>query len=51
MMLLVVIAWVLVIANAPWWIWTCFIVHIMGSFFAWMFGDNQKLDNLIDKLK
>jgi len=49
MMLLIIIAWILSIANAPWWIWMCFIIHIVGSFVVWIFnGDANKL---VNKLK
>jgi len=51
MMLLICIAWILVIANAPWWIWSAFWIHILGSFLAWLFNDNKPLDDLIDKLR
>jgi hypothetical protein len=51
MMLLIIIAWVLLVANAPWWIWACYVVHILGLFFSWLFRENKELDNLIDKLK
>ena len=51
MMLLIVIAWILVVANAPWWIWVAFIVHIVGLFFAWLFDDNKQVNKLIESLK
>lgn len=51
MMLLIVIAWILVVANAPWWIWVAFIVHIVGCFFAWLFDDNKQVNKLIESLK
>ena len=45
MMLLVIVAWVLVVANAPWWVWLCFTIHIIGSFVAWVFNyDFNKLN-------
>lgn len=40
MMLLIIIAWILVIANAPWWIWLCYTLHIIGSVFAWLFDSD-----------
>ena len=51
MMLLIVVAWILVVANAPWWIWMAFIVHIVGCIFAWLFESNGTVNKLIDKLK
>jgi len=51
MMLLIVVAWILVVAKAPWWIWVCFIIHIIGSLFARLFESNDTLNKLIDKLK
>jgi len=51
MMLLIVVAWILVVANAPWWIWMAFIVHIVGCVFAWLFESNDTVNKLIDKLK
>lgn len=51
MMLLICIAWILVVAKAPWWIWGAFVTHIVGSIFAWLFNDNKTLDDLINKLK
>ena len=51
MMLLIVVAWILVVANAPWWIWIAFIVHILGCVFAWLFESNDTVNKLIDKLK
>jgi len=37
MMLLIIIAWILSIANAPLWVWLCFTIHIIASIFAWVF--------------
>ena len=51
MMLLICIAWILVMANAPWWVWSAFCFHILGSVLAWLFKDNKQLDDLIDKLR
>lgn len=51
MMLLFVVAWILVKATAPWYIWVLFFTHIVGSFFASIFENNRKIDNLIEKLK
>lgn len=51
MMLLICIAWILIMANAPWWIWTAFVVHIVGCIFAWLFEDNNKVNKLIETLK
>jgi len=51
MMLLVVVAWILVKATAPWYIWGLFFTHIVGSFFASIFENNKRIDNLINKLK
>ena len=51
MMLLIVVAWILVVAKAPWWIWVAFITHIVGSLFAWLFESNESVNKLIDKLK
>jgi cell division protein FtsW (lipid II flippase) len=50
-MLLLVIAWILFMAKAPWWIWVCFVTHIVGCFFAWLFDTNKSVNKLIDKLK
>jgi|TARA_B100001093_G_scaffold267951_1_gene256264 hypothetical protein len=49
MMLLFVIAWILFKATAPWYVWSIFIVHIIGSAVASI--SNSDLDRLIDKLK
>ena len=51
MMLLIVVAWILVVANAPWWIWVSFVAHIVGCIFAWLFESNDTVNKLIDKLK
>jgi len=51
MMLLIVVAWILVVAKAPWWIWFAFVTHIVGSVFAWLFKSNESVNKLIDKLK
>ncbi len=51
MMLLFVVAWILVKATAPLYIWVMFFTHIVGSFFASIFVNNKKIDDLIDKLK
>ncbi len=51
MMLLICIAWILVVAKAPWWIWMAFILHVIGCFFAWLFETNDVLINLTDKFK
>ena len=50
-MLLIVVAWILVVAKAPWWIWVAFVIHIVGSVFAWLFKSNESVNKLIDKLK
>ncbi len=51
MMLLICICWILVVANAPWWIWVAFVIHIVGCIFAWLFEDNNKVNKLIETLK
>ena len=51
MMLLIIIAWILVVANAPWWIWVAYVIHIVGCVFAWLFESNDTVNKLIDKLK
>lgn len=33
-MLQIIIAWILVVANAPWWIWLFFSLHILGDFIS-----------------
>lgn len=48
-MLLFVIAWILFKATAPWYVWSIFIVHIIGSAVASI--SDSDLDRLIDKLK
>tara|TARA_R110000772_G_scaffold156988_1_gene268263 strand:- start:33 stop:185 length:153 start_codon:yes stop_codon:yes gene_type:complete len=50
MMLLIVIAWILFKAAAPWYVWSTFIVHIIGSVVA-VISDTDKFNRLIDKLK
>lgn len=50
MMLFVCIAWILIIANAPWWIWVAFTAHIVGCIVNWLFGNNDKFNKLIKKL-
>jgi hypothetical protein len=49
MMLLIIIAWILVVANAPWYMWLCFTTHILGSFVAWVFKDDRQ--ELLRKFK
>ena len=52
MMLLICICWILVMANAPWWIWLAFITHIIFSFISWLFGaDPNKIGDYIDNFK
>ena len=52
MMLLICICWILLIANAPWWVWTCFLLHIIFSFISWLFGrDPKKIEDYINKFK
>tara|TARA_R100001530_G_scaffold56501_1_gene41269 strand:- start:77 stop:238 length:162 start_codon:yes stop_codon:yes gene_type:complete len=52
MMLLIIIAWVLLVANAPWWIWACYVVHIVFLFVSWLFNyDPKEVGKAIDKLK
>jgi len=51
MMLLIVVACILVVAKAPWWIWVAFVTPIVGSVFAWLFKSNESVNKLIDKLK
>jgi len=51
MMLLIIVAWILVVANAPWWIWVAFVTHIVGCVFSWLFESNDTINKLIDKLK
>jgi len=51
MMLLIVVAWILIVAKAPWWIWVAFVIHILGCIFAWLFESNDTVNKLIDKLK
>ena len=50
MMLLIVIAWILFKAAAPWYVWSTFIIHIIGSVVA-VISDTDKFNRLIDKLK
>lgn len=45
-----VIAWILFKAAAPWYVWSTFIVHIIGSVVA-VISDTDKFNRLIDKLK
>jgi cell division protein FtsW (lipid II flippase) len=51
MMLLIVVVWILVVANAPWWIWVCYVIHVVGGLFLWLFESNESVNKLIDKLK
>jgi hypothetical protein len=52
MMLLICIAWILVVANAPWWIWMAFIFHIIFLFISWLFGyDANNIGDYIDNFK
>ena len=50
MMLLIVIAWILFKAAAPWYVWSTFIVHIIGCVITGI-SDTDKFNRLIDKLK
>jgi len=50
-MLLIVVVWILVVANAPWWIWVCYVIHVVGGLFLWLFESNESVNKLIDKLK
>ena len=51
MMLLIIVAWILVVANAPWWIWVCYVVHFVGGLSLWLFESYDTGNKLIDKLK
>ena len=51
MMLLVVIAWILVLANAPWWIWLFYFIHIFVSLFNFILDNDSIFNELIKKLK
>jgi len=51
MMLLIVVAWILVVAKAPWWIWVCYVIHVVGGLSLWLFKSNESVNKLIDKLK
>jgi len=51
MMLLIVVAWILIVANAPWWIWVCYVIHVVGGLSLWLFESNDTVNKLIDKLK
>jgi len=51
MMLLIVVAWILVVAKAPWWIWVCYVIHVVGGLSLWLFESNDTVNKLIDKLK
>ena len=51
MMLLIVVAWILVVANAPWWIWVAYSIHVIGSLSLWLFQSKDTVNKLIDKLK
>lgn len=45
MMLLAVILWILVIANAPWWVWTLYVLHIIGTILS------EVLDNDLERMR
>jgi len=51
MMLLIVIAWILVVAKAPWWIWIAYSIHVIGTIFLGLFESSESVNKLIDKLK
>lgn len=52
MMLLICICWILVVANAPWWIWIAFTLHILFVIISWLFGyDSDKIGDYIDNFK
>lgn len=51
MMLLIIVAWILVVAKAPWCIWVCYVIHVIGGLFLWLFESNESINKLIDKLK
>lgn len=51
MMLLIIVAWILVVANAPWWIWVCYVIHVVSGLSLWLFESNDTVNKLIDKLK
>ena len=50
-MLLIVVAWILIKASAPWWVWTSFILHVIFSLFVFLFDENNRIKSLTDKLK
>tara|TARA_R110000796_G_scaffold233693_1_gene352252 strand:+ start:638 stop:787 length:150 start_codon:yes stop_codon:yes gene_type:complete len=49
-MLLIIIAWILIKASAPWWIWTAFILHIVFSILVFL-SDENNLIKITNKLK
>jgi hypothetical protein len=51
MMLLIVICWILLVANAPWWIWICFSIHLIGSCVMWLDNGLDYFLQILDKLK
>ena len=51
MILLIVIAWILVVAKAPIWIWVLFIIHTIGSIIMWIDGGINYLLEILKKIK
>tara|TARA_E500000318_G_C3491795_1_gene184687 strand:+ start:389 stop:541 length:153 start_codon:yes stop_codon:yes gene_type:complete len=50
-MLLIVVAWILIVAKAPFWIWMAYSIHVVGTIFFGLFESSKTVNKLIDKLK
>jgi len=51
MMLLVVITWILLVANAPTWIWIIFSIHIISSCIVFLDSGLDYFLEILEKLK
>jgi len=49
-MMLIIVAWILIKASAPWWIWVAFTLHIVSNIFVFLSEENNRI-KIINKLK
>jgi hypothetical protein len=49
MILLVIIAWILVKATAPWYVWGLLLSHIVLNFLNWVFDYNNTIVEFIKR--
>jgi len=50
-MLLIIITWILLVANAPTWIWILFLIHTVGSCIVFFDSGLDYLLEILEKLK